>query len=221
MFFYLIFFDRPLWLNGLKILVFLTLIAVCVTILLFVRKTSTALCSNCKSKVSNSALQCQKCGQEMNSQTREIIIQSNRKKGAVCALITSIVLLAACIISFVFIYSEGYISQLSTGFYSGKNEIYTQNDKIWGMEIDSAVSSGTFNKTIKIEKQRPSKLLINSKSSKGTLILNIVQEDKIQSIDISNTNGLMEYDLDGYEDSDIKLSVEHTKGKNIKFKIEW
>lgn len=43
----------------------------------------------------------------------------------------------------------------------------------------------------------------------------------VNSFDISNTDGEKEYELVQLENEKIKLSVEHTKISNTRFKIRW
>ena len=217
----LLFIKRPISMYILQILVVSTLIAICITIFMFIRKTSVVICKYCKNEVGNQDINCPKCGQEMGNNTKEVVIKSNRNKRFIYAFVVSIVLLTSCGILFSYVYSEGYLGGLSTGLYSGKKELYLQSNNIWGVEIDDALTAGTLNKIIDVEDEKPSQLLIESTCTSGTLILNVVQDDKVKSIDISNTNEQIKFDLSEYSDNDIKLSIKHTGAKNIKFKIEW
>ena len=75
---------------------------------------------------------------------------------------------------------------------------------------------------ISVDDFLPKRLIVESSSSGGTLILNVIQNDKVvNSFDISNTDGEKEYELVQLENEKIKLSVEHTKISNTRFKIRW
>ena len=120
-------------------------------------------------------------------------------------------------------FNKGTFSNYSTGMYSGEVfQLYEQSDDTWGIQCDKALSSGTFNHMISVDDFLPKRLIIESSSSGGTLILNVIQNDKVvNSFDISNTDGEKEYELVQLENEKIKLSVEHTKISNTRFKIRW
>lgn len=207
------------WGISIKVL----LICLCVSIVLLVswRKKNNMFCKKCKKRVRNSASHCKNCGSAMTEDNTEIIIGISNKTRTISVL--AIAFLVGMTGLSVVAFARSYnFSDYATGMYSEFHQIYTQNDSMWGVECKSALTEGSFNKTIAVNGNAPANLTIESSCDSGSLILNIKQDDRIESIDISNINSEIPYSLTKFNDvSDIKLSVEHTTAKNIKFKISW
>lgn len=166
---------------------------------------------------------CAKCGTELHNQSNVILASSKYNKVFWGLFISILILLTIGTIIIGNEFNKGTFSNYSTGMYSGEVfQLYEQSDDTWGIQCDKALSSGTFNHMISVDDFLPKRLIIESSSSGGTLILNVIQNDKVvNSFDISNTDGEKEYELVQLENEKIKLSVEHTKISNTRFKIRW
>lgn len=212
-------FGFNFWGIAIKI----SLICICIGIVMLIswRKKHNAFCKKCKKRVSHSDTHCRNCGSQMNDDNKEIVIGISGKARVISVL--SIAVLIGVLGLSIVAYASSYdFSGYATGMYSELHQLYTQNDSIWGVECKSALTGGTFNKMISVDDSTPTVLAIESLCDSGTLILNIKQDDRVESIDISSTNGEIQYDLSSFNgNSDIKLSVEHTTAKNIVFKISW
>lgn len=199
----------------------LLLIVLCIAVILFIswKKTNNLFCKTCKKRVKPFHQFCNHCGAEMISKNKEVIIGVNKKTKVMSVLAVSI-LSIAIVFSVVQVASSFHLSGYGTGIYTGYRQTYTENDRIWGVECVKALSSGSFREILK--NPDTDTLLIQSQSSSGSLILNMKQGDMVESVDISNTNGTITYDLSKFsKDSEIELSVEHTTAKDIQFKISW
>lgn len=211
--------DWRFWGNLIKILI----IFLCIAIIAVIswRKANNTFCKNCKRRVKKSHKNCNHCGTQMTPDNKEVIIGISKNTKVVS-------ILAICILSIVTIFSVFQLfnnyefSSYGTGIYTGYEQTYTKDENIWGVECKKALSDGTFHQTINTDNKSVKTLYIESESTSGTLILNIKQGDKTKSIDISNINGVLEYDLsDFYDDSKLELNVEHSKVENVHFKIYW
>lgn len=155
-----------------------------------------------------------------SNSSKTINVVSNKTRIIIVLFIAILIgTLGLSIVAFV---TGHNFSGYATGMYSGLHQTYTQNDSIWGINCKRALTKGTFNKTIAVDGTAPTTLTIESSCDSGSLILNMKQDKKVESIDISNTNGAIPYSMISFdESSDIKLSVEHNAAKNVAFKISW
>lgn len=200
-----------------------SLVCLCIGIVLLIswRKKNNVFCKQCKKRVHASDAHCKNCGAQITDSNTEVVIGVSGKSRVIGVL--SVAILVGVLGLSVASYAASHdFTGYATGMYSDLRQTYKQNDQIWGVECKSALTEGAFNRTIAVNGDSPESLRIESSCDSGTLILNIKQGDRVDSIDISNTSGVARYSLADYEDnSDIKLSVEHTTGKNIQFKISW
>lgn len=144
------------------------------------------------------------------------------KKTRAISVLAIIVLIGITGLSVAAFANDYGFSGYATGFYSEFHQTYSQNNSIWGIECEKALTKGSFNKTITGNGSLPSCLTIESSCDSGTLILNIKQGGKVKSVDISNTNGEIQYSLSDFNNKeDLMLSVEHTTADNIRIKISW
>lgn len=213
------FMEFGFW--GGVIRIFLFLLCAGIVLLISWRKKHNMFCKTCRKRVCKSDTHCKNCGSPLTEDNTEMIIGINNKIRVISVLAIA-VLIGMTGLSIVAFASSYNFSGYATGMYSNFHQIYTENDHIWGIKCESALTRGSFNKTIAINGNAPVSLTIESSCDSGLLILNIKQGDQVESIDISNTNGVIQFNLTSYDDnSDIKMSVEHTTAKNIEFKISW
>lgn len=206
---------------GVIIRVLVMLVCAGIVLLIAWRKKNNTFCKTCKKRVHKFDTHCKSCGASMTEGNMETIIgvSKNTRTISVLALIILIGVTGLSVVAFA---SSNNFSGYGTGFYSDLHQTYTQNDSIWGIECERALTKGTFNKTIVGSGNLPLNLWIESSCESGTLILNMKQGDKVESVDISNTYGEIRYSLSDFDhNADIRLSVEHTTAENIRFKISW
>lgn len=129
----------------------------------------------------------------------------------------------ACLstISMVVVARNITIGNLATGMYNGYHQLYVENDNMWGIECESALTEGTFKHVIDA-KSVPKSLVVDSSSESGTLILNVTQDGITKSYNVTNTDGEDELELtwlkEGYK---VQLSIEHTLVNHVFFTISW
>lgn len=209
--------EWKFWGAIIKILVILF----CIVTIAFLswKRKNNRFCKSCKKRVRHYTKFCHHCGEEMKPENQEIIIGVNKKTKVISILSITILSLVVTFSVMQFINSFNF-SNYGTGLYHGYYQTDTQKDAIWGVVCDKALTTGTFHQTI--NSSNANTLWVESKSDSGTLVLNIQQGDRMESIDITNTNTKIQYDLSKFStDSDIYLSVEHSVAKNIQFKIYW
>lgn len=213
----------PIWKYGIKLIIALIFLCVIAIIYFWLKKRNECICIQCGKVVKKTDHFCAKCGTELHNQSNVILASSKYNKVFWVLFISILILLTIGTIIIGNEFNKGTFSNYSTGMYSGEVfQLYEQSDDTWGIQCDKALSSGTFNHMISVDDFLPKRLIIESSSSGGTLILNVIQNDKVvNSFDISNTDGEKEYELVQLENEKIKLSVEHTKISNTRFKIRW
>lgn len=200
----------------------LSISSIVVAMLVYIaRSSSRVVCKECKNDIQYKDKYCPDCGIEINSGGRETIMRNDKRKVAIMGLSIAIVFLIVLGGMIIYAKEEGYLNNLATGVYSEKRELFIENNNIWAMKFKSALSEGTLKHEIKVANKKPNKLKIKTSSESGTAILKIEQGDLVETVDISNTNGEIDYDLMNFVDEDIQLRIEHSKLKEYSFYIEW
>lgn len=205
---------------GIALKVSLVLAILGVVLLIRGSKRRNLVCKACGNHVGASAKCCSKCGVALTDEsTANTVGMSNKVK--VIGSITTAIMLCVFGVSLFALTQNITIGNLATGVYSGYHQLYVQNENMWGVECDSALSDGSFRHLIEAG-NIPNSIDVNSSSSSGTLILNVKQNGTTESYEISNTNGEQQLNLSWLEQGyDVQLSVEHTLVKDIYFVLSW
>lgn len=190
----------------------------CVGIVLLILRSrrGNIVCKDCGQPTSSNGEYCYKCGIYLT----EDKAGTDKKGKRVCAIFTASMF---CLFAFstIAVSKNTTVGNMATGIYSGYNQLYMQNDKMWNIECDKALTEGSFNHVV-LANDIPSEMVVEASCDNGTMILNMTQGEKIESYNITNTNGGQVIDLSWLEsDTQAKLSVEHTVASGIVFLISW
>lgn len=207
-----------LWGAGLKLALLLACAAI--VVLIVCSKRRRLFCKSCGKQISEHHKQCPECNTELAEETIGVKTGLSKKARTIGVLFTAI-MLCLCAVGAIGLSQNITINNLATGVYSGYHQLYLQNDTMWGIECDSALSEGSFNHVIQ-GGDAPESITVRSSTGSGTLILNIKQNGTTESYDISNTDGEQQIDTAWLKPGQsIELSVEHTVADAVWFTLAW
>lgn len=211
--------DWRLWSYIAKILIILLCIAIIVIV--SQRNSNTTFCKTCNRHVTKFQKYCNYCGSELTGDNKKVIIGVSKKMKT--ANILAIGILSMTIVFSIYQVATNFeFSSYGTGLYTELEQSYKSDENIWRIECTKALFAGSFHQPVNIEDISVSTLYIDSSSSFGTLVLYIKQGSIEDKIDISNTDGVLEYDLSKFNtELKIDFDIEHTKAKDIRIKINW
>ncbi len=212
------------------LLLFFTSIFVGLIIYLLLRKQDKKNCHNCGSFISNTAKYCENCGVVVEN-TQQLQNQAKKTNGKyiIAGFISFIIILVCTVVVIVTavlgigIESDVTINKhiYNTGFKTFSRENKVGNN--WSLSLKSATNG--FVEEVKMEINNPQEEILYADTYCETipeganLMLWLVQDDIVKSVDVTNLSQTLEYSLSEFKEGKIYVRLQINGVKDIKSKI--
>lgn len=219
--------DGVLWV----ILVFMTGTFIGLLLYLLRRSEVKQDCPACGHRISLGAKYCEDCGNLVENRSEAMIMEkrTHHLKYIICGAVCAVLMLASLIGFFVSLASgEGMNSSVTSDkaiWNSGviTMSVETKLGNTWKVKFNSA--SNGFVKEAKMKIEDPSQEKLYADISCGEvpegaeLILWVVQNDKAESIDVTNLSEPLEYALGGFEQGRVRIRLQINGVKDVESEI--
>lgn len=193
------------------------------------RKQSFTKCDKCDNRIVSDSKYCNKCGNLItNSKKIETKPTKHLIKGFIISFILSIVCFIGLIINMVnndyIEFDGGNTSFSASAWTSGEGGsswflLETNTKNRWSVSYHK--STDKFSRIISKEENKPSLINIDASCNEGKLYIKLTQNDIEEVIDISNTNGPIEINLDSFKNGKIKLELIDDECKGVDVEVYW
>ena len=178
------------------------------------RKQEMINCNKCDNKIPIYSKFCLYCGDMI---TNVKIVDKKSTKGPfmgfiVCIVIFFIIVMLMAVKIFI---DDDFASQ--SEFSLMMKQFNTENT--WNVSYYK--STEEFIRTIKIKDNKPSTMHVKAETKQGSLYLVLIQNDKEEKIDITNTEGFKEIDLKAFDDGKIEAVLFGKGSESVKFEAHW
>lgn len=188
----------------------------------FLRRSEIkAKCPACGHRISVKAKYCEECGAHIeNKEDNGVMVkQETHHLKFIIAGIISMVLMLVCL--------TGFIVSAATG--NGVNTDVTSNDRVWNLGVISMNSNTYLNGVWKLDFRSASDGFVETQDMKvedadtqmlyadiscetvpegATLVLWLVQDEVVKSVDVTNLSEPLEYPLNDFENGEIHVRLQ-------------
>ena len=219
--------DGILWV----ILVFMTGTFIGLLLYLLRRSEVKQDCPACGHRISLRAKYCEECGNLIENRTGVMVMEkrTHHLKYIICGTVCAVLMLASLIGFFVSLASgEGVNSSVTSDkaiWNSGviTMSVETKLGNTWKVKFNSASNGFVKEAKMKIEDASEEKLYADISCGEvpegAELILWVVQNDKAESIDVTNLSEPLEYSLSGFEQGRVRIRLQINGVKDVKSEI--
>lgn len=209
--------DPVLW----AIVVFIATPFIGLLIYFLRRSEIKAKCPACGHRISIKAKYCEECGAHIeNKEDNGVMVkQETHHLKFIIAGIISMVLMLVCL--------TGFIVSAATG--NGVNTDVTSNDRVWNLGVISMNSNTYLNGVWKLDFRSASDGFVEEQDMKvedadtqmlyadiscetvpegATLVLWLVQDEVVKSVDVTNLSEPLEYPLNDFENGEIHVRLQ-------------
>ena len=209
--------DPVLW----AIVVFIATPFIGLLIYFLRRSEIKAKCPACGHRISVKAKYCEECGAHIeNKEDNGVMVkQETHHLKFIIAGIISMVLMLVCL--------TGFIVSAATG--NGVNTDVTSNDRVWNLGVISMNSNTYLNGVWKLDFRSASDGFVEEQDMKvedadtqmlyadiscetvpegATLVLWLVQDEVVKSVDVTNLSEPLEYPLNDFENGEIHVRLQ-------------
>ena len=209
--------DPVLW----AIVVFIATPFIGLLIYFLRRSEIKAKCPVCGHRISVKAKYCEECGAHIeNKEDNGVMVkQETHHLKFIIAGIISMVLMLVCL--------TGFIVSAATG--NGVNTDVTSNDRVWNLGVISMNSNTYLNGVWKLDFRSASDGFVEEQDMKvedadtqmlyadiscetvpegATLVLWLVQDEVVKSVDVTNLSEPLEYPLNDFENGEIHVRLQ-------------
>lgn len=188
------------------------------------------VCPSCGHRISVTANYCENCGTQREKEDSEIMVkQGTHHLHFIFAGIVSLALMFACLTGFIFSAALGNgintdVTSKGTVWNTGVIMDHGSYRKgVWKLHINSASEGFVKQKNMTVTDADTQKLYADISCGTvpdgATLVLWLVQEDTVESIDVTNLSEPLTYPLDAFENGKLHVRLQINGVKDVDSEI--